>query len=60
MTSPNNPFYELSPDIKNLLAIETFRVRHLRIIGATRLEKNLNLVNIGKCLYNRLYRENIW
>ncbi|KAG2203235.1 hypothetical protein INT46_000425 [Mucor plumbeus] len=25
MTTPNNPFYELSPDIKNLLAIETFR-----------------------------------
>jgi hypothetical protein len=39
MTTPNNPFYELSPDIKSLLAIETFRVRHLKIAGATKLEK---------------------
>ncbi|CAO0793270.1 unnamed protein product [Mucor circinelloides] len=25
MSTPNNPFYELSPEIKSLLAIETFR-----------------------------------
>lgn len=27
MNPSNNPFYELGPDIKGLLTIETFRVR---------------------------------
>lgn len=29
MATPNNPFYELNPDIRGLLTIETFRVQYL-------------------------------
>lgn len=56
MSTPNNPFYELSPEIKSLLAIETFRVSS--ILSA--LWRRLTTVSfIGKRLYNRFYREDI-
>lgn len=29
MATPKNPFYDLSPEIRSLLAIETFRVNYL-------------------------------
>lgn len=57
MSTPNNPFYELSSDIKSLLAIETFRVGPL--ISHERFCVLYSFKSIGKRFYNRLYREDI-
>lgn len=57
MSTPNNPFYELSPEIKSLLAIETFRVKMSP--SSYRVDVLFIYTTLGKRFYNRLYRENL-